>query len=182
MIPLLDNTLRSAGLSFARFLVRRMPAEVVSFTDVFSAAHRVLLIMPLQKRESLPVTGLVDFLKLRFGQQNITVVSDDHGREVMPLLPRGRFIHILKDELSPFALPRSPLIARIRERDHDVAIDLNLDFVMPSAYICTQSNARVRIGFVRPRADVFYNFQIQQDPELDRRRVYDRMVAFLQMF
>lgn len=182
MIPVLDSTLRSAGLTFARFLVRRTPAEVVSFTDAFSAAHRVLLLMPLAKRESLPVAGLVDFLKLRFGQQNITVVSDDHGREVMPLLPRGRFIHILKDEVNPFHLPRQSLITRIRERPHDIAIDLNLDFVMPSAYICTQSAARVRIGFVRPRAEVFYNFQIQQDPGLDRRRVYDRMVAFLQMF
>jgi ADP-heptose:LPS heptosyltransferase len=182
MIPVLDSSLRSLGLTVARFVVRRMPTEVVSFTDVFSSAHRVLLIMPLEKREDLPTAGLIDFLKLRFGQQNITVISDDHGREVMPLLPRGRFIHILKDELSPFRIARPALITRIRERQHDIAIDLNLDFVMPSAYICTQSNARVRVGFVRPRADVFYNFLIQQDPGLDRRRVYDRMVAFLQMF
>jgi hypothetical protein len=40
----------------------------------------------------------------------------------------------------------------------------------------------VRVGFVSKRADVFYNFQIQRDPALNRQLIYDRLAKCLQMF
>lgn len=179
---MLDRLFGAIGLFIARFHFRKAPQEVLSFNEAVRSARRVLVIMPLRKREFLPTVMVIEFLKQRFREEHITIVSDDHGREAVRMLPRSYFIHVLKDEVGPVFLPRRTLLYRVRERQYDLAIDLNLDFVLPSAYICRESNARVRIGFARNNADTFYNFQIQTDPRLDRKKVYDRMAAFLQKF
>jgi ADP-heptose:LPS heptosyltransferase len=79
-------------------------------------------------------------------------------------------------------LPGNDLITRVKKRRYDLTIDLNLDLVLPSAYICKESDARIRVGFARKHADTFYNFQINVDPTLDRKLVYERLVKCLQMF
>lgn len=170
------------GVQIARFHYRRSEDPVMSFTDAVTAARRALLIMPLRKREFLPTILVIDFLKRRFREENLTILSDDHGREAVRLLPRSHFIHILNDEISPLFLPRRTLLYRVRERRCDLVVDLNLDFLLPSAYICRESNARVRIGFTRRYAESFYNFLIQPDPQLERKHVYDRMASLLQGF
>lgn len=177
-----DTARTTAGLLYSRFRYRKSQEPVVSFTNAFSAAERVLLIMPMQRREFLPTIMIIDLLKKRFREENITVVSDDHGREAVRMLVRSQFIHIHKDEITPLFLPRRQVLSRVSQKRYDIAIDLNLDLVLPSAYICKESNARVRVGFARKQSDLFYNLQIQPDPLLDRKTVYDRMANFLQMF
>ncbi len=170
------------GLRLARFHYRKAEEPVVSFTSAVTSARRALLIMPLKKREFLPTVMVIDLLKRRFREENITILSDDHGREAVRLLARSYFIHIMEDEIGPLFLPSRSLIHRIRERQYDIAVDLNLDLVLPSAYICRECGARVRIGFARKNAELFYNFQIKRDPRLERKHLYDRMAAFLQQF
>jgi ADP-heptose:LPS heptosyltransferase len=179
---MLDTMRGVIGLQVSRFRFRRFEDPVMSFTEAVTTARRAMLIMPLKKREFLPTVMVVDFFKQRFREENITIVSDDHGREAVRMLARSHFIHILKDEVSPFFLPRRTLLRRVLERQCDLVVDLNLDFLLPSAYICRESNARVRIGFDRRRADLFYNFLIQPDQRLERKHLYDRMASFLQRF
>ncbi len=179
---MLEQARMWTGVEIARFRFRKSTEQIISFTDVVHSAQRALLIMPLKRREFLPTIMVINFLKQRFREENITIISDDHGREAVRMLVRSHFIHIIEEEIGPLFLPRPGLIRRIQEREYDLAIDLNLDFVLPSAYICRESNARVRIGFTRNKADNFYNFQIQPDPTLERKHLYDRMAKFLQMF
>lgn len=179
---MIDGVRMAAGIQIARFRFRKVKDPVMSFADAVSSARRALLIMPLRKREFLPTIMVIEFLMNRFRGADITVVSDDHGREAVRMLPRSHFIHVMNDEVSPFFLPRATLLQRIRERRPDLVVDLNLDFVLPSAYIGRAVDARVRIGFARKHAEVFYNFLIQPDPRLERKHLYDRMAAFLQRF
>ncbi len=179
---MLDDMRGALGVQIARFRFRRFEDPVMSFTEAVTTARRAMLIMPLQKREFLPTVMVIDFLKQRFREEHITIVSDDHGREAVRMLARSHFIHILRDEVSPFFLPRRTLLRRVLERQCDLVVDLNLDFLLPSAYICKESNARVRIGFARRHAELFYNFLIQPDPHLDRKHLYDRMASFLRKF
>ena len=179
---MIDGIRMAAGIQAARFRFRRLKDPVMSFADAVSSARRAALIMPLKKREFLPTIMVIEFLKNRFRGEDITIVSDDHGREAVLMLPRSHFIHVMKDEVSPFFFPRATLLQRVRERRCDIIVDLNLDFVLPSAYICRAIDARVRIGFARKHAEVFYNFLIQPDPRLERKHLYDRMAAFLQRF
>jgi ADP-heptose:LPS heptosyltransferase len=179
---MLESLRTAIGLQVARFRFRRFEDPVMSFTEAVTTARRVLLIMPLQKREFLPTVMVIDFLKQRFREEHITIVSDDHARETVRMLARSHFIHIVKDDIGPFFLPRRTLLRRILERQCDLVVDLNLDFLLPSAYICRESNARVRIGFARGRAEIFYNFLIQPDSRLERKHLYDRMASFLRSF
>lgn len=179
---MLEDVRSAIGVQVARFRFRKTEDPVMSFTEAVSTARRAMLIMPLRKREFLPTVLVIDFLKRQFREENLTILSDDHGREAVRMLPRSHFIHLLNDEISPLFLPRHPLLYRVQERRCDLVVDLNLDFLLPSAYICKESNARVRIGFARQHAETFYNFMIQPDPRLERKHLYDRMAAFLHNF
>lgn len=179
---MLEGVRRSIGFLAAMYHFRSSRDKMISFTAAVSSAHQALLILPLSHHEFLPTIMVVDLLKKRFQEENITVITGDHGIEVVRMLPRSQFIHILVHEINLFYLPCADVIQRVKKKKYDIAIDLNLDFVLPSAYICRESSARVRIGFVRKHADAFYNFQIQHDPTLGRKFIYDRLAKCLQKF
>jgi len=179
---MLESLRRSIGLQFARFHFRRFPETVISFTDAISEAHDALLIMPLGNMQLLPTVIVIDVLKKRFREENITIVTGDGGHEVMRLLPHSPVVRILPTEITSFFLPRKDLVQRVNRRTYDVAIDLNLDLLLPSAYICKESRARVRVGFAGKQADTFYNLQIKQDPALSKQLVFDRLAKCLEMF
>ncbi|MGA9116768.1 MAG: hypothetical protein WB626_08340 [Bacteroidota bacterium] len=172
----------AAGVRLARFRWRKTPDTLVSFTGALSRARTALLIMPLKRREFLPALGVIELLRERIPERGVTILSDDHGREAMRALPFGHFIHLLEEDLTPLYLPRQPMLNRVLQQKFDIAIDLNLDLILPSAYICRASDARVRVGFAREGSDPFYNLQIQPDRTLPRKHLYDRMAKFLQMF
>jgi len=177
-----ENARRTLGLQIARFRLRNAPHEVVAFTAALGCAERALLIMPLGNGEFLPTVMVIDMLRRKYGERNLTVVTDGRGSEVNRALPHSTFIRLLNTDLNALFLPHTNVLHQIRQSSYDVAIDLNLDLVLPSAYICRASSAIVRIGFVRKHADVFYNFQIRPDPTLSRRVIYDRLAKCLQMF
>jgi ADP-heptose:LPS heptosyltransferase len=179
---MLEGTRHSLGTHFARWRFRKSRDEVMSFTNAISSAQRVLLVMPLTTNDSLPTLKVIEMLKSKFREENITVVTGDRGIEVVRLLPRGQFMHLLKAQVSYFYLPRADFIHSIRQKRYDLAIDLNLDLVLPSGYICKVSGANVRVGFNQKHADIFYNFQVKPDPTLGRKLIYDRLVQCLQKF
>ena len=74
------------------------------------------------------------------------------------------------------------MVERRNDNAFDAAIDLNLDFNLPSGYIGKECNARVRAGFAGPYADLFYNLQVRIDPSAGRERAYERFVQCLKMF
>jgi ADP-heptose:LPS heptosyltransferase len=164
----------------AQFRFRKDRDRVIRFTDALTSAHNALVIMPLNPANLLPTVSVFEMLKKKFQEEHLTVITGDHGLEVMRLLPRTQFIHILAAEVSMLNLPRKDIIERVQKRPYDLAIDLNLDLVLPSGYICKASGARVRVGFVRKRAEMFYNLLIQPDPTLGTKLVYDRLVQCLQ--
>lgn len=171
-----------AGLLIARFRFRKSTDEVRSFVNAFSSAHTVLLIMPLDRAGRFPAVTVLELLTRKFREDNITVVTDEQDLQTARLLPHSSHERILMNEVSLFSLPKKRLMKRITNHSYDLAIDLNLDLVLPSAYICKASGARVRIGFQRKRAERFFNFLVQINPTLDRKKVYDRLVESLQMF
>lgn len=173
---------RYIGFQIARFHFRRFRDKVISFTTSLSGARQVLLIMPLDRRHLLPTVMVIDLIKKRFREENITVVTGPQSVEVMRLLPRSQVIRLVGSDVTLLYLPRADALKRILRRQYDIAIDLNLDFVLPSGYICRETQARIRIGFAGRRADTFYNFQIQPDKTLGTNLLYDRVVKCLEMF
>jgi hypothetical protein len=178
----LDYFRRSIGFQAARFHFRKEPDEVMSFTGSFTAADRVLLIMPLDGSPLFSVAPVIAVLTNRLAEDNLTIVTLEHSTEALTALPRSHIVRILPNEITTWFLPRRGFVERVHRRTYDAAIDLNLDFNLPSGYICKESKARVRVGFAGKRADAFYNLQIQVNPAQSRTVLYERMAQCLQMF
>jgi len=179
---MMESLRHSIGLMAARYRFRRTRESVISFTKTISSSRTVLIVLPFNAHQVQSTAMVIDLLRRSFKGEDITVASTDHAVEVVRTLPRSQFVHILPDEISYFFLPRRELLNRILSKPYDLAIDLNLDFLLPSGYICRASGARVRVGFTRKSADIFYNFQIQADPTLARKLIYDRLANCLQKF
>ena len=179
---MLDDFRRFTGLQVARFRFRRSREKVISFTRSVSNARDVLVIMPLDRRQLLNTVFVIDLLRKRFREENVTFVTHEKNQELKKMMPRSQFVTLLASEATLFYLPRREALRRVQRRSYDLALDLNLDFLLPSAYICKASGARVRIGFARKRADTFFNFQVRTDPALSPQNLFDRLATCLQMF
>lgn len=170
------------GLQVARFRFRKAQEPIIAFTNALSSAHHALLIMPLNRAQRFPAVSVMEMLTKRFAEENITIITAEDDYQTARLLPHSPQVRLLVNEFNLFYLPHHDLIERIGTHQYDIAIDLNLDFVLPSAYICKASKARVRVGFTRKHSEKFYNLTVRLDPTLDPRGVYDRLVKCLQMF
>ena len=170
------------GVWLAEMKFRKASDSVISFADAVSGSQRALVVMPLDRRELLSAIQMIDLLKKKFKEEFVTIIGDERGLETLRLMPKSHFVHIKQTDINQFFLPRSEFLSRLKGTKFDVAIDLNLDLLLPSAYICRESNAKVRIGFKGPHSDGFYNFQIQADPSQSRGNIYDRIAKCLQMF
>lgn len=179
---MLGSLRRSIGMQVARFHFRASKEEVISFSHSISTSDRVLVIMPLGQSAEEGQAHVLTFLREHFYEPDITVIAAAGGTPVERVLPRCRVLLVGPGDVSRLFLPQRSFLTRVAERNYDLALDLNLDFMIPSAYICKESNARVRAGFAALHADTFFNFQIRLEPASRRERAYDRLVQCLEMF
>ena len=179
---MLESLRRSIGLLAARFHFRSSRDPVISFGHSIATSDRVLVVMPLRPAAEEGQTHVLTFLREHFYEPDITVIAPPGGTPVERVLPRCRVMLVGPEDVNGFFLPRRSLLARIAERSYDLAIDLNLDFMIPSAYICKETNARVRTGFSALHAETFFNFQIRLEGGSHGPHAYDRLVRCLQMF
>ena len=154
----------------------------MSFSRSFTDARDVLVVMPFDRGQLLKTVFVIDLLRKTFHEENLTFVTTERNQELRRMMPRSQFIPLSDSDRTLFYLPRTAVVQRITRKPYDLAVDLNLDFLLPSAYICKASNARVRVGLAKRRADVFFNFQIQTAAAQKGRDVYERLAACLQKF
>ena len=171
---------RSLGLYLARWQFRKKHDSVMSFTSSLSSGQRVLVVLPLSPSEP-PSGAILELFRTRYGEERVTLVAGTADTRVGTLFPHSEIIRISGEEVTRLFHPTADVLKHITNRTYDAAIDLNLDFLLPSGYICKASNARVRVGFTRPGADHFYNFQIHIEGS-HNTTLYDRLAACLKMF
>jgi len=179
---MLESLRTSIGLLVTRVRFRKSRDAVISFTRSVSSADRALVVLPFGDGTPLPEPEVFASLRSRFADEHITLVGDERCAALSAFFPRSRFVRVAPSDLTVFLLPRKTVVERIIGQRYDLALDLNLDLVLPSAYICRRSDARVRVGLERGKADRFYNFLIHPDPSLGTQRLYERMLACLEMF
>jgi ADP-heptose:LPS heptosyltransferase len=179
---MLEQPRVALGMLGARFHFRTWKDEIIPFAGAISEAHRVLLVLPLDGSPLFPVAPVITMLRARKREEDITVVVSPHSTEALDVLQRCPVVRLLPSEVSALFLPRKDALLRVVQYKCDVAIDLNLDFQLPSGYICRESKARFRIGFASKRADLFYNLQIQTAETESRTVRYERLAKCLEMF
>ena len=177
---MLESVRRSLGAGMARWHFRRTHDTIISFTDLISTGTHALLILPLTPTAESPAP-VIELVRSHFADDRVTIVAGEHDAGAAALLPRSTVVRMSPATTGWLFLPSREITQLLAERTYDVAIDLNLDSLLPSAYICRESNARVRIGFARKGAGLFYNFQMQPDAA-HSGALYDRFAACLKMF
>jgi hypothetical protein len=177
---MLESLRRSLGLQLSRWHFRRMRNTIISFADAFSTDGKALLILPLTPTAQSPAQ-VIELVRAHYPDDRLTVVAEEHDTGAAVLLPRSKILRVSPTQIDWLFRPGREITQGLARGTFDIAVDLNLDSLLPSAYICKESNARVRIGFARKGADHFYNFQMQPDTARDGA-LYDRLAACLKMF
>jgi ADP-heptose:LPS heptosyltransferase len=84
-------------------------------------------------------------------------------------------------DINKWFVPRRELLQRMESNNFDVAMDLNLNFSLTSAFLCKASNAPLRISFVKKNSDQFYNFQVKTKGN-NNKYSYRSLLKCLDMF
>ena len=177
---MLESLRRSLGVQLSRWHYRSLRNDIISFSESMSAGGHALLILPLTPTAQSPA-AVIDLVRARFPEAHLTIVTDEHDTGAGVLLPHSTIIRVRASDIDWLFRPSGEVMQHVIARTYDLAIDLNLDSLLPSAYICRGSNARVRVGFSRDGGDYFYNFLMQPDTSRDGA-LYDRLAACLKMF
>lgn len=170
------------GLAYTRLQFRSVPQQVLRWTGAISKAKRALLILPESSNDVPALRSTVEYFLKRFSTTNLLIVSRVDVAAQLFLDRRVQLQTFAPTDLNVWFLPRSDLTQKVKKSTFDVAIDLNLDMALPSAYLCRASDARIRVGFVKPYSDTFYNLQIQPQRTTTFGSAATLLINYLQMF
>lgn len=179
---MLESSRRWLGAQIARYHFRALRDPILAFRSAFTSARTALIVLPFDQEPAPQLQEFAEALKVRFAQDHLTIIAAEHHYDIGRLLPRSHVVRVPARDLTPFFHPRKDMVAAFTARQYDLAIDLNLDFVMPSGYICRVSGARIRVGYDRGGAEHFFNFIIKRKPGIGRERAYHRLAEFLRTF
>jgi hypothetical protein len=179
---MLDNTLTSLGLQFARLQFWSNVDTVQPMTQFFRGAQNALIVLPVGYDNAMLAGTAIRKYRERLSNVHLTIVHSSTRSTPLSEFPRSEVVRVDADDINRFSLPKKSLIKRIMTRPYDVAVDMNLDFVLHTAYICKVSRAKVRVGFAHPRSDMFFNVQLNFDMKRAPQALYEEYAACLAMF
>ena len=177
-----ENVFAYGGLQFARLQFRSDIDAVQPMTNFFRDARAILIAMPVGYDEAVLAGKALSMLHDRMIPMKITIIHSSTRATPLSILPRTEVVRVDPADINRFLLPRRSLLQRILPQSYDVALDLNLDFVLHTAYICKATRASVRVGFAREEADSFFNVQLSVDRQRAPQSLYEHVATFLSMF
>lgn len=177
------NSLRqSLGTRYAKWHFRNDGESQQVLTDFFRRAQSFLVVLPAGYEEAHTAGGslkkLFDVLK----SAHLTIVTTGTRSTALSEIQRSNVVRMGDADVNRLFLPRQNVLKRISARSYDVAIDMNLDFVLHAAYICKASRAPIRIGIVHQHGEPFFNIQVNLDRSAPLQHVYEKFVHCLEMF
>lgn len=178
-----DKALSLIGLQFAKFQFRSDFDTPQELTRFFTGARQALVIMPRGYDNALHAGNALTRYRDALGGLHLTIIHTGTRETTLTSFLHSRIIRISPADINRFSLPTRGLMGRIFTQEYDVAIDLNLDFVLHSAYICRASRAKVRVGFQRSAlADSFFNVRLELRERRAPQSMYEQFAACLMMF
>ena len=170
------------GYQYAKYKFRGDVDEVRPMTDFFQTAKSMLVILPVGYEEALIAGTIVrDLLKQRRNLQ-LTVIHNSTRETPLSELSRCKVVRLNPEDISRFSLPRKSIIKSLAREKYDVAVNLNLDFILHTAYICKASRASVRVGCTHLASDVFYNVQVNLAKPASPHVLFKRFADCMAMF
>jgi hypothetical protein len=177
-----DGLKRYIGVRMAEFRCRKDIDSPQPLGNFFSEARSMLVILPFGYDDSIVAGHALNAIRSRSPRSRLTLLIS--GIRATPLADplSSEVIRIDPPDINAFCLPTKSLLNRITQHPYDVAVDLNLDFVLHTPYICRASGARVRVGFARPGMERYYNVQLQLERNRTPLALYEKFAEYLAMF
>ena len=170
------------GLQYAKLQFSNDIDTVQPMTEFLTGARNVLITLPTGYEEAVHAGNAMRSFRNRLNHLQLTVVNNSTRATSLADFSKCEVIRIDPADINRFSLPTKQLLRRIFQREYDVAIDMNLDFVLHTAYICKASRAKVRVGTTYPGADLFFNVQLNFDRQRSPQAVYEKFAACVAMF
>lgn len=149
------------GLAYARFHFRKRADAPMRFSDAVSRSRKALVVFPDQAVDAGVAEMILRYLTRRFASGSTTVLVREDLRNLLPPTTAARIVTYAPREITSWYTPRAALIRRLKSSTFDAAFDLNTGFSLPSAFLCRESGAGLRVSFSKLNADDFYNLQIR---------------------
>lgn len=179
---MLDAARLRIGLWYSRFHFRKSKDTLFEFTDAIRRARRVLVVLPRTAKDPASLQWMLRSLVDRFAQGSMTIVARQEFFSWLASDKRYEILAYENKDMGRWFTPGDELLRKLKKSTFDVAIDLNPDFDLFSAFVCRASLAPIRVGFVKDNADVFYNLQIQVGKGSGLAGAYRSFVRCMEMF
>lgn len=177
-----ENVRQSIGIKVARMRFRKNVPPQTDFTHSFSNARSALVIVPENSEHRAMAIPLLTSLQNKFRGNRLTIVIHDSFRDLAGSLAHCNVIALRKEHRGFFFLPKRSVVKDIARQEYDLALDLNIPMVLTAAYLCRITKAVLKVGFVKEKSDLFYNFQMNVSPQANPRAQYERLLQTMTMF
>ncbi len=173
---------RKLGLILTRLISQAKETKAMSFSNSFSNAKTVLVIIPENSEQRSVVSQMIISLQNKFQGNKLTFVVNEVDRNFSTTLNRSNVTTIKNEHLNFFFLPKKTKMAYLLNQKFDIVLDLNFSLVPSAAYLCRQINAPLKVGFSQDHADAYYNFQFKSAPNRNAKTKYEQLFKTLSMF
>jgi ADP-heptose:LPS heptosyltransferase len=178
---MLDALRKKLGILYTKIYYKHERDAITDFTRAISNARTALVFLPDAQQEFQLARSIVPSFQKKFGGSRLTVLVPEHVKDPIREIYRCEIVRIHEDDITPFFLPKVHLRRRIQEKQYDVAVDLNIQLHLPSAFLCRESHSKVRIGIAKELADTFYNVQLRTDTPDNAKKIYNHLFNCLAM-
>jgi ADP-heptose:LPS heptosyltransferase len=177
-----DLAKKFAARAYLAYARRRDRNDIIDVGEYLSKIATALILPPDQPEHFKTAIRIIDDLRQNFAQTQFYLLTPKACAEMVSLDERVRLISYNIDEIGFHGLPKDTLQQAIRSRHFDMVIDLNLDFNLIATFLCRTSEAKLRICFVHPARDPFYNFQMRAIDSNSLEQKYQSLINYLAVF
>jgi len=170
------------GLWYSRFHFRKSKDTVLEFTDAVRRSKRALVVLPGAAKDPSSLQWVIRYLVDRFADGSLVIVVRQELSSWLASDKRYEVLPYGDADVGQWFTPGSGLLRRVKKSTFDIALDLNPEFDLFSAFVCRASLAPVRIGFAKENADLFYNMQIQVGTGSGIAGAYRSLLRCMEMF
>jgi hypothetical protein len=145
-------------------------------------SRKALVIFPESTIDNESTSTLLRYLLRKFSSDGMMVLIRDDQLFAMSSAPPMKTLTYSVHDINRWFVPNRELLKRMKTTTFDIALDLNVNFSLPSAFLCKASNAPLRVSFAKQDGDQFYNFQVQTKKTSSSAYSYRSLLKCLDMF
>ena len=166
--------------SFLKFSAKiKKSTEIVDFASTLVSAKSVLIIMPDNLEHFGIARNFIPEIKNNFSDAKIIFLTRENYHSLLEINHPHGIIFVTPEDINQLGLPKKKLQNRILATDFDIIIDLNLDFHLPSTFLCQISAAPVKICLDEQNREPFYNFSFRMNAQKNLAEKYQGLLKYL---